>query len=652
MKIKQWVSVLLCMLLCACAFPVTAFAAENYDVWVGNTQITSDNADDVLHNGAVSYDAKTNTLTLNNASLTQIRNNTGKAFTINVSGDSTVAITSGSTNLIESNAPLTITGSKNAKLTLSGVNQSSYISCIDAQGDVTVEIITLILTNSNDKGISSTGNITVKNGAYVKGDTGHMFYAVTKNYGKLTITDSTVIAPLENTTVSGWMSAWVNEMDISNSTVDIVVVNGIYATGDVSIKNSSNVTVTANGKASGYPAIWAGGSMTIENSTVNAASYTFAALYAEKDLKITDAFIKAVTTANKQSAIAFGDKLLVAGTVTVETETQGGGSYNKPNLIAIKTPAASLPNTMYDVYAGTSAADAKKVEGSPFAADTNISDFVNASLYFRIVEHTHTGGRATCSSPAICEDCSNKYGAVDASNHTNLVKTDTKPATHLAEGSIEYWHCKGCDNYYSDKEATKKISLADTSIPKLPEHTADGTGWHSDKNSHWNTCACGAKLNKAAHSFEWIIDKEATETQAGSKHQQCSVCGYAKEAVEIPATGTATNPSDENENPSTGTTPNPSDENENPSTGTTPNPSDEGESPSTGTTPNPSDESGSPSTETTDTSTSANNNQTSNTALPRTGDNSNIVLWITVMLIAAAALTGTVLYSRKKKYSR
>lgn len=43
---------------------------------------------------------------------------------------------------------------------------------------------------------------------------------------------------------------------------------------------------------------------------------------------------------------------------------------------------------------------------------------------------------------------------------------------------------------------------------------------------------------------------------------------------------------------------------------------------------------------------------TESTTSPETGNDSNIVLWITVMLAAGAALTGTALYSRKKKYSK
>ncbi len=43
---------------------------------------------------------------------------------------------------------------------------------------------------------------------------------------------------------------------------------------------------------------------------------------------------------------------------------------------------------------------------------------------------------------------------------------------------------------------------------------------------------------------------------------------------------------------------------------------------------------------------------TGETTSPETGDDSNVMLWIAVMLAAGTALTGTVLYSRKRKYSR
>ena len=50
----------------------------------------------------------------------------------------------------------------------------------------------------------------------------------------------------------------------------------------------------------------------------------------------------------------------------------------------------------------------------------------------------------------------------------------------------------------------------------------------------------GKKLNQSKHSFTWIIDKAATATEKGSKHEQCTVCNYAKTAVEIPIEETQT----------------------------------------------------------------------------------------------------------------
>nr|WP_122012654.1 cadherin-like beta sandwich domain-containing protein [Maliibacterium massiliense] len=140
-------------------------------------------------------------------------------------------------------------------------------------------------------------------------------------------------------------------------------------------------------------------------------------------------------------------------------------------------------------------------------------------------------------------------GQADASNHTSLVKTEAKDATHLEAGNKEYWYCDGCKKYFSDEAGTKEIFLESTVIPKLPEHTADDTGWHSDEANHWNICECGEVLNKAAHTYEWVVDKEATATKAGTKHEKCTVCGYEKAAVEIPAAGTDSPQTGDNSHP-------------------------------------------------------------------------------------------------------
>ncbi len=155
------------------------------------------------------------------------------------------------------------------------------------------------------------------------------------------------------------------------------------------------------------------------------------------------------------------------------------------------------------------------------------------------IPHDHLGGKATCIDKAICEICKQPYGEVEQTAHTNLTHVERKEATHLVNGNIEYWHCDGCDKCFSDAAGTQKMDLTDTVIPKLTEHTADGTGWHSNESGHWNTCECGAKMNEAAHTFEWIADEERALTKAGSKHEKCIICGYVKTVADTSTGDTA-----------------------------------------------------------------------------------------------------------------
>ena len=77
-----------------------------------------------------------------------------------------------------------------------------------------------------------------------------------------------------------------------------------------------------------------------------------------------------------------------------------------------------------------------------------------------------------------------------------------------------------------------------TMTPMADSHTHSyGTDWKADTNNHWHECACGDKADTASHTFKWVNDKEATATEKGSKHEECTVCGYKKAAAEIPATG-------------------------------------------------------------------------------------------------------------------
>ena len=84
-----------------------------------------------------------------------------------------------------------------------------------------------------------------------------------------------------------------------------------------------------------------------------------------------------------------------------------------------------------------------------------------------------------------------------------------------------------------------------TITPAADSHTHDyGEDWKYDETNHWHECDGGDRADTAAHTFKWVTDKEAGATEKGSKHEECTVCGYKKAAVDIPATGSESGSAD------------------------------------------------------------------------------------------------------------
>ena len=122
-----------------------------------------------------------------------------------------------------------------------------------------------------------------------------------------------------------------------------------------------------------------------------------------------------------------------------------------------------------------------------------------------------------------------------------LKKVEEKPATCTQEGNKAYYVCESCGTWFEDAAGEKPITDHDSVILPKTEHTP--SDWKADADNHWKECTeCTETIagSLSAHSFEWIIDREATATEDGSKHEECSVCGYAKEPVRIPRHGYGT----------------------------------------------------------------------------------------------------------------
>ena len=238
----------------------------------------------------------------------------------------------------------------------------------------------------------------------------------------------------------------------------------------------------------------------------------------------------------------------------------------------------------------------------------------------------HTAGEWIIDTPATATTSGSKHKECTVCSYT--MTTETIPATGGGEHTHSYgsdwkydadnhWHECSCGDkadkaahtageWIIDTPATATTSgskhkectvcsytMTTETIPATGggEHTHSyGSDWKYDADNHWHECSCGDKADKAAHDFKWVVDKEATATQKGSKHEECKVCGYKKAAVEILATGSTTKPTDP--------------------TQTNSNTGAEG---------------------------------------PKTGDNSNMILWIALLFISGGAVIGITVYSKKKK---
>lgn len=70
-------------------------------------------------------------------------------------------------------------------------------------------------------------------------------------------------------------------------------------------------------------------------------------------------------------------------------------------------------------------------------------------------------------------------------------------------------------------------------VEGILKHEPDGSGWAHDAKNHWHVCRCGEVLDKAEHTFEWVIDKPATVEAKGERHEECTVCGEKGKTEEI-----------------------------------------------------------------------------------------------------------------------
>ena len=286
----------------------------------------------------------------------------------------------------------------------------------------------------------------------------------------------------------------------------------------------------------------------------------------------------------------------------VSTEPEWGGDIYKNKITAFEAGKTYHYGVYVTAYTADISPDAKlKINGREVKC-TRIGDESDTQSFWVETDltltpaadgHTHKYGTEWKYDETNhwheCE-CGNK---ADITAHTFKQIID-KEATATEKGS-KHEECTVC--------GYKKAAV---DIPKIDSHNHDyGTEWKYDSTNHWHECECGNKADITAHTFKQIIDKKATATEKGSKHEECTVCGYKKAAVDIPVTDFRNSSDDQPNKPIN--------------------------------------------TASYESSSADQTNKPINTASPKTGNSGNIILWIALLFVSGGVFITATAVDRKKK---
>ena len=189
-------------------------------------------------------------------------------------------------------------------------------------------------------------------------------------------------------------------------------------------------------------------------------------------------------------------------------------TYNQETVKpeALKTPADCTSNA---VYFKSCSCGTISTTDTFVAMNTALGHAHGSDWKYDSTNHWHECSRChgkkdeaahDYGSDNVCDTCG--YDKTVPHTH-NLTLVAAKAATCTTAGNSAYYTCDGCDKWFED--ATGSVEITDKTSVKIPApgHTAG----------------------------EWIVDTPATATTAGTKHKECTVCGYTMTTETIPATG-------------------------------------------------------------------------------------------------------------------
>lgn len=349
--------------------PREAPAVTSYGIWVGGTQVNSENSANVLGDGKVSYNAASNTLSLNSAAITGTHKGAGiyvedsTDFTMALTGDNVVgndadaALNCGVRCL---NNQLLIKGAGKLTVYLKRAQDGGGVSGVSANKGLTLNGATLKIINKDttlepeasyvglqaDEGITLSGaNLTLTN----------LMTGINAAGGDIAIDQrSTLTARTGDSAING-KNVLISDskVDVESTLTDknaIIALLHITVNGDADVKAVSDFPALYAAHAADFPDVpdYTKNCITISGGTVSAISNNDAAIYTPGTISISDDTTKVTATGYYAGLQGNGGIAISGGTVNAAS-TDDCGIFT-PAALAISGDDTKVTATGY--YAG------------------------------------------------------------------------------------------------------------------------------------------------------------------------------------------------------------------------------------------------------------------------------------------------------------
>lgn len=143
-----------------------------------------------------------------------------------------------------------------------------------------------------------------------------------------------------------------------------------------------------------------------------------------------------------------------------------------------------------------------------------------------LIEHTCTGGTATCAAKAKCTVCGHEYGEIDPDNHINISVLPAVQADCQKTGLTEGKKCNDCLKILVEQTVTEKTGHTPKVIPAIPSTcTVKGMTEGSECTVCGKILKAPVEAELAAHTpVEIPAIAGNCQTEGFTAGSKCSVC--------------------------------------------------------------------------------------------------------------------------------